>query len=97
MSIVASRLISGFGAGSATLIVAAQPALLVPVLATVGALVGLPLLLIATLALVAVYARDPARRTAAEKILDRLLSALRPREPSTPAPRQRRKKSRPGT
>lgn len=97
MSVVTSWLISGFGAGGATLIIAAQPALLVPVLITVGALVGLPLLLIATLALVAVYSRETARRNAAEKILDRLLSTLRPQEPSTPTPRRRRRTGRPKT
>ena len=80
MSVVASRLVSGVGAGGAALVAAAQPGLLVPVLLAVAVLGGLPLLLIVTLALGAVYSRDPARRTAAEKILDRLLRALRPRE-----------------
>lgn len=79
MSAVASRLVSGVGAGGAALVAAVQPGLLVAVVLAVAVLGGLPLLLIATLALVAVYSRDPARRTAAEKILDRLLSALRPR------------------
>ncbi|MGH3936308.1 MAG: hypothetical protein ACRDS1_15245 [Pseudonocardiaceae bacterium] len=51
-----------------------------PVLLAVAVLGGLPQLLIATLALVSVYSPDPDRRTAAEKILDRLLSARRPRE-----------------
>ncbi|MGH3813370.1 MAG: hypothetical protein ACRDUV_13095 [Pseudonocardiaceae bacterium] len=80
MSAVASRLVSGVGAGGAALIAATQPGLLVPVVLAVAVLGGLPLLLIATLALVAVYSRDPARRSAAEKILDRLLRALHPRE-----------------
>lgn len=80
MRAVASRLVSGVGAGGAALVAAVQPGLLVPVALAVVVLGGLPLLLIATLALGAVYSRDPARRTAAEKILDRLLSALRPRE-----------------
>lgn len=80
MSAVASRLVSGVGAGGVALVAAVQPGLLVPVLLAAAVLGGLPLLLIATLALVAVYSRDPARRSAAEKILDRLLSALRPRE-----------------
>ncbi|MGH3973438.1 MAG: hypothetical protein ACRDS9_08930 [Pseudonocardiaceae bacterium] len=77
---MASWLVSGVGAGGAALVAAVQPGLLVPVLLAVAVLGGLPLLLITTLALVAVYSSDPARRTAAEKILDRLLSALRPRE-----------------
>jgi hypothetical protein len=80
VSVVASRLVSGVGAGGAALVAAVQPGLLVPVLLAVTVLGGLPLLLIVTLALGAVYSRDPVRRTAAEKILDRLLSALRPRE-----------------
>ncbi|MGH3804260.1 MAG: hypothetical protein ACRDTD_29820 [Pseudonocardiaceae bacterium] len=89
-------LVSGVGAGGATLVGALQPRLLIPIVLAVAVLGGLPLLLIATLALVAVYSREPARRTAAEKILDRLLSVLRPREPSTPAPRRRRRTGRPG-
>lgn len=80
MSAVASWLVSGVGAGGAALVAAVQPGLLMPVVLAVAVLGGLPLLLIATLALGAVYSRDPVRRTAAEKILDRLLSALRPRE-----------------
>ncbi len=80
MSAVASWLVSGVGAGGAALVAAVQPGLLAPVLLAVAVLGGLPLLLITTLALVAVYSPDPARRTAAEKILDRLLSALRSRE-----------------
>ncbi len=81
----------GVGAGSAVLVVALQPALMVPILVTVAALGGLPLLLIATLALVAVYSPDPSRRDAAEKILDRLLTTLRPPKPAMRTPRRRRK------
>ena len=86
MTAVARWLLSGVGAGAALAAAALGPALVI----TVGVLVGLPLLLITTLALVAVYSPDQARRGAAEKILDRLLSALRPREPTTPSPRRRR-------
>jgi hypothetical protein len=60
------------------LAIAVQPGLLVPVLTTVVALGGLPLLLITILALAAVYSSDPVRRAAAEKILARLLITLRP-------------------
>lgn len=87
---MASRLVSGAGAGGVVLVAAAQPGLLVAVLLTVAVLGGLPLLLITALALAAVYSRDPARRTAAEKILGRLLSALRPRERPSPTPRHTR-------
>jgi hypothetical protein len=62
------------------LVAAVQPGLLVPVVLVVAVLGGLPLLLIVTLALGAVYSRDPIRRISAEKILDRLLRALRPQE-----------------
>lgn len=81
----------GVGAGSAVLAVAFQPALLVPILVTAAALGGLPLLLITTLALVAVYSPDPSRRAVAEKILDRLLTTLRPPEPATRTPQRRKK------
>jgi hypothetical protein len=69
------------GAGIAgALVVIVQPTPFEPVLVIVGVLLSLPLLLIITLALVAVYSTIRARRGAAEKILDRLLSALtRPR------------------
>jgi hypothetical protein len=93
VSAVASRLVSGVGAGGAVLVAAAQPGLLVPVVLAAAVLGGLPVLLIAVLALAAVYSQDPARRSAAEKVLDRLLSALRPRE--RPAPRRKATK-RPG-
>jgi hypothetical protein len=88
---MASWLVSGVGAGSVVLVAAAQPGLLMPVLLAIVALGGLPLLLIITLALVAVYSRDPDRRDAAEKILDRLLSALCPQRSLTPTPRRRRR------
>lgn len=81
------------GAGSAALTVALQPALLVPILVTGAALGSLPLLLIITLALIAVYSPDPSRRAAAEKILNRLLTTLRPPTSNTPTPRTRKKTS----
>jgi hypothetical protein len=90
MSTVTGRLVSSIGAGSTVLAVAVQPGLLVPVLLAFAVLCGLPLLLITTLALVAVYSPEPARRTAATKILDRLLATLRPREP-VKRPRQRQR------
>ena len=75
-----TRLVSGVGAAGGTAVaVAVQPTLLIPVLVTLTALGSLPLLLITTLALAAVYSADPNRRTAAEKVLDRLLTTLRPR------------------
>lgn len=64
------------------MIAAVQPGLLVAVLLAVAVPVGLLLLLIATLALIAVCSRDPVRRAAAGKILTQLLGALRPRLPS---------------
>lgn len=64
-----------------------QPGLLGPVLVTGAALGGLPLLLIVTLALV--FTRVPARQAAAERVLDRLLSTLRPRDPAPHTPRRR--------
>lgn len=74
------RLVSAVGAGSTVLAVAVQPGVLIPVLLTVAMLGGL-LLLITTMALVVVYSPEPARRAAAAKVLDRLLTTLRPREP----------------
>jgi hypothetical protein len=88
---VASWLVSSVGAGGAATLVALQPTLLVPLLVTGAAVGGLPLLLITTLALVAVYSPDPVRRAAAEKILDRLLTTLRPKEPATRTARRRKK------
>jgi hypothetical protein len=58
------------------LVALGQPAAFGSVLVIVGVLGGLPLLLITTLALVAVFSPDRARRGAAEKILGQLLSAL---------------------
>jgi hypothetical protein len=75
------------------LVVALQPALLIPTLVTAAVLGGLPLLLITTLALIAVYSPDPARRIAAEKILDRLLITLRPSQPATRRTRREHKKT----
>ncbi|HEY6425139.1 MAG TPA: hypothetical protein VIY28_18240 [Pseudonocardiaceae bacterium] len=78
-------LASGAGiAGGALVAATVQPPTLAPALVIVGVIVGvlgcLPLLLIITLALVAVFSPHRARRGAAEKILDRLLSVLtRPR------------------
>lgn len=75
-----ARLASGVGAASGTAVaVAVQPMLLIPVLVTLTALASLPLLLITTVALAAVYSTDPNRRIAAEKVLDRLLTTVRPR------------------
>jgi len=88
VSAVASWLAS-IGAGGTVVAVAIQPALLGPVVVTVAALGILPLLLISTLALVAVYSPDPARRKDAGKILDRLLTILRPRERPRRTPRRR--------
>ena len=78
---MASWLVSGVGAGGAALAAALQPGLLVSIVLAVAGLGGLALLLIATLALGAVYSRGRAQRTRAEKILDRLLSTLRRPEP----------------
>lgn len=89
---MASWLVSGVGAGGAALAAALQPGLLVSIVLAVAGLGGLALLLIVTLALVAIYSRDPVRRAAAEKILTRLLGVLRPRGPST----RRRRTDPPG-
>ncbi|MDQ2884371.1 MAG: hypothetical protein M3Y48_25365 [Actinomycetota bacterium] len=91
MSAVASWLVSSVGAVGAATLVTLQPTLLLPLLVTGLVVGGLPLLLIATLALVAVYSPDPVRRAAAEKILDRLLTTLRPQEPPIRAVRRRKK------
>lgn len=55
MSGVVRWLGGGVGAGGAILAIALQPALLVPILVTTGALGGLPLVLITALALIAIY------------------------------------------
>jgi hypothetical protein len=73
------------------LAIALQPALLIPILVTAAALGGLPLLLITALVFIAVYSPNPTRRLTAEKILDRLLTTLRPSEPATRTPRRRKK------
>jgi hypothetical protein len=69
-------LASGVGIAGGMLIATGQPAALGPVLVIVGVLGSLPLLLISTLALVAVFSPHRTRRTAAERILTQLLSAL---------------------
>ncbi|HET9255310.1 MAG TPA: hypothetical protein VFO16_08930 [Pseudonocardiaceae bacterium] len=91
---MASRLVSGVGVGGAALVAAGQFGLSAPVELAVAVLGGLPLLLIVVLALAAVYSRDPTRRRAAEKILDRLLSALHPHQRQ--APQHGRSTDRPG-
>lgn len=94
MSAVASRLVSAAGVGGVALVAAGQLESLVPVVLAVAVLGGLLLLLIVVLALAAVYSRDPARRRAAEKILDRLLSAQRPQQ--CPVSRRKTSTDRPG-
>jgi hypothetical protein len=89
---VASWLVVGAKAvGSTALVAAVLPTALGPVLVVViGVLLGLPMALGITLALVAVYSADPGRRGAAKEVLYRLLNALRPREsPRSPAQRRR--------
>lgn len=75
----------------AALVAAVLPTALGLVLVVVmGVLLSLPLVLVVTLALVAVYSPDPGRQGAAKEILDRLLNVPRPREsPRTPALRRR--------
>jgi hypothetical protein len=76
----------------ATVLPAAAALLLV---AIIGVLLGLPLVLMITLALVAVYSPDPNRQRVAKDVFVRLLNVLRPREsPRAPALR-RRGRSRP--
>jgi hypothetical protein len=78
---MAKLLASGIGIAGGALVIIVQPTTLEPVMVIVGVLLCLPLLLIITLALVAVYSTIKVRRGAAEKILDLLLSALtRPRQ-----------------
>lgn len=80
MSHVVKWLAPGVWVAGAALVTTVQRAAFEPALVLVGVLGGLPLLLtttlIITLALVAVYSPHRTRRGAAEKILDRLLSAL---------------------
>jgi hypothetical protein len=78
VSLVAKWLASGAVGGA--LAVAGHLGALGPVLVIVGVLGGLTLLLIILLALVAVYSPHRARREDAEKILDRLLSAMTRRQ-----------------
>ena len=83
---MARWLAPGVGVVGGALVTAVQHGALWPVLVIVGVLGALPLVLIITLiitlALVAVYSPHRTRRGAAEKILDRLLSALtRPPQP----------------
>lgn len=91
MRAVASWLVVGAKAVSTALVAAVLPTALGPVLVVViGVLLGLPMALGITLALVTVYSADPGRRGAAKEVLYRLLNALRPREsPRSPAPRRR--------
>lgn len=91
MKAVGSRLALGVRAVSTVAVAAVLPTTWGPVLVLViGVLLSLPLALVITLALVAVYSADPGRRAAAKDVLDRLLSALRaPESPRTPARRRR--------
>ncbi|MGH3514916.1 MAG: hypothetical protein ACRDS0_04665 [Pseudonocardiaceae bacterium] len=88
MSAVAGWLGPGIGVA---LVVALQPALVAPIVVTGAALGCLPLLLITTLALVAIYSPDQDRRAAAAAILNQLLTALRPHKTSTHPPKPRRR------
>jgi hypothetical protein len=77
---------------STALVVAVFPTPLWPVLVVaISVLLGLPLALVATLALVAVYSADSGRREAATDVLDRLLNALQPRESRRTQTLRRRK------
>ncbi len=91
MRAVGNRLVVGVRTVSTVVVAAVLPTALGPALVVViGVLLSLPLALVITLALVAVYSADPGRRRAAKEVLDRLLSVLRPQEsPRTPAPRRR--------
>lgn len=91
MKAVGSRLALGVRAVSTVAVAAVLPTTWGPVLVLViGVLLSMPLALVITVALVAVYSADPGRRRAAKEVLDRLLSVLRPQEsPWTPAPRRR--------
>lgn len=90
VSALKSWLGTGVGASSAALAVTLHPALLLPVLV----LDRLPQLLITTLpivlAIVAIRSPHPTRQDAANKILDKLLIASDPRQPSTHTPRRRK-------
>jgi hypothetical protein len=64
------------GIAGGVLVATGPPAALGPVLVIVSVLGGLPLLLITTLALVAVFSPHRTRRGTAERILGQLLSAF---------------------
>lgn len=83
MRAVGSWLVVGVRAMStAALITTVLPtALGLLLLVVMGVLLGLPVVLVITLALVAVYSPDPGRQAAAKEVLDRLLNALRPPSP----------------
>lgn len=68
-------LASGMGIAGVMVLATDQPAL-GPGLVLVGVLGSLPLLLVSTLALVAVFSAHRTRRASAEKILTQLLGAL---------------------
>lgn len=96
MSAPDSWLDTGVGeAISAALAITLHPALLLPVL-VIYALDKQRELLITALAIVAVRSPRPTRRDAANKILDRLLTASDPRQPSTHTPRRRKTPPAPG-
>lgn len=69
-------LASGMGLAGLTVLATGQPAALGPGLVLLAMLGSLPLLLVSTLALVAVFSSHRTRRAAAAKILTQLLSAL---------------------
>jgi hypothetical protein len=72
---VARWLLGGVGVAGGVL-VTVQPTTWGPILVSRGVRGGLPLLLVITLALVAVFSPYRARRSVAEKILDQLLNVL---------------------
>lgn len=77
---MAKPLASVVGIAGGALVVTMQPTPFELILVIVSVLLSLPVLLIITLAWVAVYSTIKTRRGAAEKILELLLSALtRPR------------------
>ena len=73
---VARRLAYSAGITGGALIATWEFGTLTPVLMVMGLLTSLPMLLIISLAMVAVYSPHPARRATAERILSQLLSAL---------------------
>ena len=86
MSVGPSWFGRGTGVGGAMPAITLNPALFVPVVITSAVLTGLPQLLITTVTLAAVFSRDPVRRSAAGKTLDRLLTTPSPRRPPIQAP-----------